>query len=119
MALLRDRRRPTGLAISSVWEIEQRLDDPQSGRPERPARLGDLDHGVGDVGHLGLGRPVGEPDFGVHPVLLQVASGQLGVLGRHPQRRAPSEAARSATESAGESSATARTTRIGLAVALE
>ena len=90
------------------------LDDAQPGRLEGPARLGDLDHGVGDLGDLGLGRAVGEPDVGLDAVLGQIAAGQLGVLGRHPQplgqvgRR----------ERTGESSATARTTWMGRALAL-
>ncbi len=101
---------------------EQGLDDLETGGPERPARLGDLDDAVRDLGDLGLGRAVGEDDVGEHAVLLEEPPGELGILGR---RRGAlplvpaAEAARSATDDTGESAGTARTTRIGLVVDFE
>ena len=93
---------------------EDGLDDPQAGGPQRPAGLGDLDHGVGDLGDLGLGGAVGQHDLGLDPVggsrKRRVSSG-YSVDTRTP-------AGRSATDWAGESSPTASTTLIGRAVAL-
>ena len=61
------------------------VDDLQPGGPQRPAGLGDVDDAVDDVGHLRLGGAVGQPDVGLDAALGEVAAGQLGVLGRHPQ----------------------------------
>ena len=63
---------------------EHRVDDPQAGGPQRPARLGDLDHTVGDVGDLRLARSVAQPDVCIDAVAGEVAPGQLRVLGGHP-----------------------------------
>jgi hypothetical protein len=43
--------------------------DPQAGCPQGSPGLGDLDDGIGDLGHLGLGRAVGEADVGLHAAL--------------------------------------------------
>ena len=56
----------------------------QTGRAQGPAGLGDLDDAVDDVGHLGLGGAVGEPDVGVDALVGEEAPGHLGVLGGHP-----------------------------------
>ena len=37
----------------------------QPGGAQGPAGLGDVDDAVDDVGHLGLGRAVGEADVGL------------------------------------------------------
>ena len=63
---------------------EQRADDPQPGRGQGPAGLGEIDHRVHDVGHLGLGGPVAQGDAGLDPGVGEEAAGQLGVLGGHP-----------------------------------
>ena len=90
------------------------VDDLEARGAQRPAGLGDLDDRVGDVGHLGLGGAVREGHLGVDAVLVEVAAGQLGVLGVDPD-----PGGRSVTVWAATSAATARTTRMGRAVALE
>ena len=62
---------------------EHRVEHLEAGRPERPAALGDLDHRVGDLGDLGLGRAVRQRDVGVDAVLLEEPPRELGVLGLH------------------------------------
>ena len=66
---------------------QDRVEHLEAGGAQRAARLGDLDDGVGDVGHLGLGGAVRQLDVGVDAVLRQVPLGQLGVLGVHPGPR--------------------------------
>jgi hypothetical protein len=63
---------------------QQGVDDAKAGGAQRPSRLGQLDHGVDDVRHLGLCGPVGKPHVGVDTQLLEVPPGQLGVLGGDP-----------------------------------
>ena len=94
---------------------EHGVDDPQTGGPQRPARLGDLDHAVGDVGDLGLARPVAQPDIGGR-CRDRRSSGRVS-SGYSVDTRTP--AGSSLTDVTGESSATATTSLIGSDVAFE
>ena len=68
---------------------EEGVDDAQAGGPQRPAGLGDLDHAVGDVGHLGLGGAVGERDLGRRrPCAARARLVSSGYSVAHPQRPA-------------------------------
>ena len=44
---------------------------------------GDLDDSVGDVGDLGLARPVAQPDIGGDAVIDEIAAGELRILSGH------------------------------------
>ena len=107
------RRRRVGDELGAG--LEEGPDDPETGGGQGPAGLGDLHHGVGDVGDLGLGGAVGEPDLGLDALLLEEPAGQLRILGGDPAARRAGRA----IEVTGESRATARTTLMGLAVAFE
>ena len=63
---------------------EDRVDHLEACRPQRPAGLGDVDHDIHDVGHLGLGGTVRKPDVGLDALLDEVAAGHLRILARDP-----------------------------------
>ena len=64
---------------------EHRVDDAQASGAQRAAGFGDVDYAVGDVGNLGLAGAVREPDVGFDALFCEVATGEFGVFGAHPQ----------------------------------
>jgi len=49
-----------------------------------PAGLGEVDHGVHDLGRLRFGGAIAQPHVRVHAALSEEPPGELGVLARHP-----------------------------------
>ena len=78
------RRVGVGLGVRHQLRVagDDLVDDPEPGRPQRPARLGQVDDDVDDVGGLRLGGTVGEADVGVDALLGEEALGHPRVLTR-------------------------------------
>jgi len=95
---------------------EERLDDPQARRVQRPAGLGDLDDAVSDIRHLRLGGAVGERNVGIDAL---ATSDRRVSSGTRRDAQGARCSARSARVRYGDASATASTTRMGFEVAFE